>query len=162
MKIGAAQRQKQAPPLVVAPQPPISSKRDKTSTHRTRWGWLLLLFMRILACLWMLRGVLVWGGILGVAPMTPIRLELLPIGDAALMLFFAIFDLVVAVGLWLTAPWGGVLWLVAALVQIAESIVGTTGSFWGNLLSGLLNLILIVGYFALSWLAAQERDEVSA
>jgi Family of unknown function (DUF6163) len=47
----------------------------------------------------------------------------LPPLQGAAVIYFAIVDLVAAVGLWLATPWGGVIWLFAALTQIATVFV---------------------------------------
>ena len=39
----------------------------------------------------------------------------------ATTIFFAVIDLVAAIGLWLTAAWGGVVWLIAAGSQLMLS-----------------------------------------
>jgi len=159
MKLPGTASKVQQVPLVVTALPPISAKRDKGARRgRTDWGLMLLWAMRILACLWMFLGLRVWCGILGIPPVAQIDLEALPVAEAALVLFFAIFDLVAAVGLWLAAPWGGVLWLVAVLAQFAQVAV-SKNSPGENLLDGAFYLAVLVIYFSISWLAAKERDE---
>ena len=41
---------------------------------------------------------------------------------ASAVIFFGVLDLVAAVGLWLATPWGGVLWLLAAVSQIFVAV----------------------------------------
>jgi hypothetical protein len=36
--------------------------------------------------------------------------------------FFAVIDLVAAVGLWLAAPWGAVVWLTAAVSMVVVNV----------------------------------------
>ncbi len=160
MKISAGTTKPKLMPLVAQPQPPIAPKHNRSQGQRrsVRWGLMLLWFMRILAALWMLLGVMMWLGILQVAPFQPIDLTVLPLGDSAMVVFFAVFDLVAAVGLWLAAPWGGVLWLVAALAQIAQSTLRPTNFWDGYGLDGLVGLLILL-YFLLSYLAARELDE---
>jgi uncharacterized membrane protein (DUF2068 family) len=74
----------------------------------------------------------------------------LPPLQGAAVIYFAIFDLVAAVGLWLATPWGGVIWLVAALSQIAAAFM-LPGFF--SMFSTAANCALIATYLVLTWKA---------
>eukprot|EP01037_Dinobryon_pediforme_P013924 gene13924-14041_t len=157
---GTVNRAKQVP-LVVLPQPPISAKRDVgAGTNLPRWGFLLVWFMRLAAVVWMFKGLLIWCGLLHVNTIPPIDLSNLPLIQAAIILFFSVFDLVAAVGLWLAAPWGGVLWLAAVIAEIASQIV-VYHSFIDLWTQNLINLLMVASYFTLSWLAAYALDQNS-
>jgi len=120
----------------------------------TRWGMLLVLFMRMLAALWMLQGVMQWDAIFGRnAP----PLDALPSALAVAIVFFAVTDLVAAVGLWLAASWGGVIWLCAAAAQIFVTMF-MPDFFAGGSVILAVDVVLIVAYFFLTWRAAQEYD----
>ena len=74
----------------------------------------------------------------------------------AITVYFAVIDLVAAVGLWLTSTWGGVLWLLAAISQLL------LGFFFPRLLPMTPLLIggyvaLILAYFLATWLAENEN-----
>ena len=112
-------------------------------------GFLLVVFMRLLAVLWALQGLLQWGAIL--LPPEPLFDKVSTLNSAAII-FFAVFDLVAAVGLWLAAPWGGVIWLLGAITQIAVSL--WLPEFYSRLWIAL-DLILITLYFGLTWQASQ-------
>ena len=73
-----------------------------------RSGLTLVVFKRVLAGLCAVQELL---------PSESLFDNLPPLQDAS-VIYFAIFDLVAAVGLWLATPWGGVIWLFAALTQI--------------------------------------------
>jgi hypothetical protein len=120
----------------------------------TRWGFLLVAFMRIVALLWLVQGLLHWKVILApeVAP-----LDALPGPVAAAIVFFAVTDLLAAVGLWLASAWGGVLWLFSACAGIIIALFMPDFQA-GGLWIVLMNLCLIVVYFILTWNAAHERD----
>lgn len=121
-----------------------------------RWGLYLVVFMRVVAALWLAQGLMQWRTILApeAAP-----LDAMPTLEASAVVFFAITNLLAAVGLWLAAPWGGVLWLFAASAQMF--MIGfLPGLIEGGRLMLALDVALIVGYFVLSWYAAQERDAV--
>jgi transcriptional regulator with XRE-family HTH domain len=66
-------------------------------------------------------------------------------------------DLLAAVGLWLAAAWGGVLWLFSACAGIIITLFMPDFQS-GGLVMVLVNLVLIFAYFILTWNAAQERD----
>jgi hypothetical protein len=120
----------------------------------TRWGMLLVLFMRMLAALWMLQGVLQWNAILGHdAP----PLDALPTALAVAIVFFAVTDLVAAVGLWLATSWGGVIWLCAAAAQIFVTMF-MPNFFAGGPIILAIDVALVFAYFFLTWRATQEFD----
>ena len=119
-----------------------------------RWGLYLVIFMRITAALWLVQGLMQWRIIL--APEAS-PLDAMPSLEAAAVVFFAITNLLAAVGLWLAVPWGGVLWLFAVSAQMF--MIGfLPGLIDGGRLMLALDVALIVAYFVLSWYAAQERD----
>ena len=119
-----------------------------------RWGLMLVIFMRVVAVLWLFQGLMHWKTILApeVAP-----LDALPGPVAAAIVFFAVSDLLAAVGLWLAAAWGGVLWLFSACAGIIITLFMPDFRV-GGLMLVLMNLSLIIIYFILTWNAAQERD----
>jgi hypothetical protein len=88
---------------------------DEERRSEGAWTERLVLFLRIMASVSMLKGLCHWaavcgfigtqdGGFLGHGPQWQTA-----------TIFFAVIDLVAAVGLWLAAPWGAVVWLTAAV-----------------------------------------------
>jgi hypothetical protein len=145
---GGAQRRESAREVIVL------GADARGSRPAARWGMLLVLFMRMLAALWMLQGVLQWDAILGrSAP----PLDALPTALAVAIVFFAVTDLVAAIGLWLAASWGGVIWLCAAAAQIFVTVF-MPDFFAGGSVILAVDLALILAYFFLTWRAAQEHD----
>jgi hypothetical protein len=79
------------------------------------WTARLVLFLRVMAAASMLKGLYHWAAVCG----------FIGARDGGFMghgtqwqtatVFFAVIDLVAAVGLWLAAPWGAVVWLTAAV-----------------------------------------------
>ena len=125
------------------------------ATGIMRWGFVLTWFMRILAILWIMKGLSSWAVILGI--WTPIgQFEARSTGYQATVIYFALIDLVAAVGLWMASTWGGVLWLLAVMSHLILA------AFFPRILgSGAATLIfflgLVVTYLAISWLAAREE-----
>jgi hypothetical protein len=120
-----------------------------------RWTVALVWFMRTIAVVWIAKGLFCWTLVLGIHQGVADFLDLPP-AIKAMICFFAVADLLAAVGLWLAASWGGVLWLICAATEIIAVTLGGGASLTGTL-GALLNAVLICVYFALSWLAANER-----
>src|SRR5258708_14198294 len=116
------------------------------------WSERLVLFLGALAIASMLKGLYHWAAVCGF------------IGEAggfeahvqswqATTVFFSVIDLVAAVGLWLVAPWGAVVWLTSTVTMIMielffNQVYGT------NLIIVAAGLVAIPAYFILSPLAA--------
>jgi uncharacterized membrane protein (DUF2068 family) len=75
----------------------------------------------------------------------------------ATTVFFSVIDLVAAVGLWLVAPWGAVVWLTSTVTMIMiqlffDQVYGT------DLLIVAAGVLAILAYLILSLLAAREHQ----
>lgn len=126
-----------------------------SSQASMRWAFLLTWFMRILSIIWIMKGLSSWAIILGV--WTPIgQFEVRSMGYQATIIYFALIDLIAAVGLWMASTWGGIMWLLAVMSHLILAAF-----FPGIVSSGILTiaffLTLIAVYLAISWLAAQEE-----
>jgi hypothetical protein len=168
-----------------APLPPIMGVNDGLGDGAAtmRWTGALVWFMRVIALVWIAKGTYHWSLILDVHPHLPdfvrqpierIAVSLfhwqvaadptypdpdfmsLTFTREATIVFFAVANLVAAIGLWLAAPWGGVLWLISAICEGALPLVSGQPSF-ANLIGLAVNALLVAVYFALSWQAAHER-----
>ncbi|WP_181705410.1 DUF6163 family protein [Chthonobacter rhizosphaerae] len=78
---------------------------------------LLVVYVRALSFIFILSGLQRWGTILG--PLSPSG-DFLSLAPEVMVatIFFSVADLVAAVGLWLLASWGTVVWLIAALTEV--------------------------------------------
>jgi hypothetical protein len=76
----------------------------------------------------------------------------------AATIFFAVIDLVAAVGLWLAAAWGGVVWLTAAISMAAIELFFPQ-VFGGRLVIALFEFVAIFVYIALALMAGRERPD---
>lgn len=95
---------------------------DTSETGARRPGFdprlVLVVYVRVLSMVFLASGLQRWAVILG--PLAPGGDFLaLPVPVIVATVFFAAFDLVAAVGLWLLASWGTVVWLIAALTETA-------------------------------------------
>jgi hypothetical protein len=120
----------------------------------TRWGMLLVLFMRIVAVLWVYQGLVQWHVILSAEQSI---FDVLPVQTTIAVVFFAVLDLLAAVGMWLAAPWGGVLWLLTAIAQSFVAVLLPDFFAGGRIVIGL-DCILLVLYFVLTFKASQRPD----
>lgn len=124
-------------------------EQPKSKAWTNVWGMSLVIFMRAVAALWMLQGLLHWTRI--IAPGLPLY-DTMPMAAAILVIIFAVTDLIAAIGMWLIAPWGGVLWLLAASTQffVAAAI---PNFFPGGRAIAVFDAVLIVAYFVLTFKA---------
>jgi hypothetical protein len=121
------------------------------------WTERLVLFLRVMAIASMFKGLYHWAAVCGF------------IGDEggfeartqawqATTVFFSVIDLVAAVGLWLVAPWGAVVWLTSTVTMIMiqlffDQVYGT------DVLVVAACLLAVLAYLILSLLAARERPQ---
>lgn len=128
------------------------SRRRRPEAHLG--GIILVVFMRVIAVIWLALGLWQWVRIL-----LPVDgpLDALPLDVSAAIVFFAVGNLVVAVGLWLAGPWGGVLWLVMVATEIVAMLV-MPAYFPGGSSMTAVYLALVFCYFVATWYASQERD----
>lgn len=108
----------------------------------------LIIFMRCLAGIWAIQGLVQWSAIL--LPPEPLFEKVTVLYGTAVVLF-ALLDLIAAVGLWLLTPWGSVIWLFSAIAQIVASFAlpGLFSLLWAG-----ADILLIAAYFTLTWRAS--------
>lgn len=135
----------------------VGAKRGPEA-DQTRWIFALNLFFRLVALIWIAEGLEQWGRI--IAPASGSFLDLsTPIMSATI--FFAVLNPIAAVGLWLIAPWGWVVWLLTLIAQVF--VVSMKPSFF--LFGGYLKLfdgLLLALYLLLSWRANIASGELTA
>jgi hypothetical protein len=118
-------------------------------------GETLVWFMRTMACVWVAKGLFNWAVLMGMNPRFG-DFTMLPRALQTTIVFFAGADLLAAVGMWLAAPWGGVLWLLCAALEAVSPFLGGRAALLGAM-GVALNVALIAGYFTLKWRADQQR-----
>jgi hypothetical protein len=121
-----------------------------------RWTRRLVLFLRVMAGLSMLKGLYHWSRVCGIGVDASDGFMYHSIAWQAATIFFAVIDLVAAVGLWLAAAWGAVIWLTAVASMLAVEIFFPQ-VFGGGMLSNLLEGSLLVFYLGLALKSAQEQ-----
>ncbi len=120
------------------------------------WTVRLVWFLRAMAAIALLKGLYHWSVVIGIGDRAASTFETSSIAWQAATIFFAVIDLVAAIGLWLTAAWGGVVWLTAAISMAAVELFFPQ-IYGGRFLVVLAEFGMILGYLALAVLAARER-----
>ncbi len=143
-------------PLDFAKSPSDEGIRHSPAPRSVRWSLILVWFMRVVALLWITKGLAAWAALLGVGSAS-VPFEVRPTGYQATVIYFAVIDLVAAVGLWLTSTWGGVLWLLAIMSHLILAVFFPFYVAGGFVLIGLF-VAFILGYLTISWLAASEEE----
>lgn len=134
-----------------------ASRRPAQATG-PNWQLILVWFLRMLALGWIISGLWFWAAILGVEYFDFVAFETRSRTYQAVTIFYAVIDLVAAVGLWSLASWGIVVWFISAASKIALSFVvpaALSASLVGNIALGGCILLLL----GLLWLASRKPPE---
>ena len=127
------------------------------SSHRlTPWARRLVLFLRIMAGVSMFKGLYHWSLVLGIGDGSGSTFEQASMPWQAATIFFAVIDLVAAVGLWLAAAWGGVVWLTATISMAAIELFFPQ-VFGGRVSIAVFEFVALALYVALALMAGRER-----
>ena len=121
------------------------------------WTERLVLFLRVMAALSILKGLYHWAVVCGFVGSSDGFLAL-PVPTQTATVFFAVIDLVAAVGLWLAAPWGAVVWLTAA-VSMAVITMFFPQVYGTQPVVVVLEGAVIAGYLVLAIQAAREHPQ---
>src|SRR4051812_41270240 len=145
------------------------------------WTRRLVLFLRIMAAVSLLKGLYHWSLVLGIADGEGSTFEQASMPWQAATIFFAVIDLVAAVGLWLAAArgggvwraapllgagvgrwraaaWGGVVWPAAA-ISMAAIEIAFPQVYGGRLWIAIPEFVAILFYIAFALLAGRERPD---
>ena len=82
------------------------------------WTEYLVLFLRLMAAVSLIKGLYHWAQVCGVGAAPDDGFLAHSVAWRSATVFFAVLDLVAAVGLWLAAAWGAVVWL-SSVVSMA-------------------------------------------
>src|SRR6516165_2477181 len=122
----------------------------------TIWTWRLLWFLRVMAVLSMLKGLRYWAAICGFGLAPEGGFEGQTMAWQAATIFFAVIDLVAAVGLWLSASWGAVVWLTASVSSIVVEVFFPE-IYGGSVFVVLVESTLLAIYLWLAIFAARRQ-----
>lgn len=133
---------------------PVKGGADAKSA--TIWGQRLLWFLRIMAGISMLNGLRYWAAVCGIAFVLPGGFEAQTVAWQTATVFYAVIDLVAAVGLWLAAPWGAVVWLTSAVSMVVIQVLFPR-IYDDSFIIVMFQPVVIIAYLVLAVLAAREQ-----
>jgi len=129
-----------------------------TKASRGTWTDYLILFLRLMACVSLLKGLYHWAQVCGIGAQPGQGFEAHTIAWQTSTVFFAVLDLVAAVGLWLAAAWGAVLWL-ASVVSMAAVEMFFPQVYGGSIFVVFVEGTLLAVYLFLAIASARERSQ---
>ena len=132
----------------------ISSERIESDENV--WTRRLVLFLRIMAVISVSKGLYHWAQVTGFIGGEEEAFESQPMAWQTATVYFAVIELVAAVGLWLATPWGAVVWLTT-VVSMAIIELMFPAIYGGSLTVVALEASMLGAYLALAWMAARER-----
>ena len=127
-----------------------------TGGARGTWTEVLVLFLRGMAVVSLIKGLFHWSQILSIGASAGQGFETRSIAWQTSTVFFAVLDLVAAVGLWLAAPWGAVIWLTS-VVSMAAVELFFPQVYGGSVIVVAAELTLLGVYLFLAIVSARER-----
>lgn len=133
---------------------PVHAGEEEERTDR--WAPRLVLFLRIMAAIALVKGLYHWAIVCGFLSPSDASFEDAATPVQAATVFFGVIDLVAAVGLWLAAPWGAVVWLTSVISMVAVEVLFPQiygGRVW--VVAGYM--VLIFFYLGLALMAAREQ-----
>src|SRR5271167_2567618 len=128
----------------------------KVPNAKGTWAEYLVVFLRVMAVVSLAKGLYHWAQVCGIAASADGGFESHTVAWQTATVFFAVIDLVAAVGLWLAAAWGAVVWLTA-VVSMAVVEVFFPKVYGGSILIVLLEMALLFAYLFLAIMSARER-----
>jgi Family of unknown function (DUF6163) len=128
----------------------------KAANTAGSWAEYLVLFLRVMAAVSLVKGLYHWAQVCGIGAPANGGFEAHTVAWETATVFFAVIDLVAAVGLWLAAAWGAVVWLTS-VVSMAVVEVFFPQVYGGSILIVLGETTLLAIYLWLAITAARER-----
>src|SRR6201996_1830446 len=129
---------------------------ERIDGDENAWTRRLVLFLRVMAVLSIIKGLYHWAQVTGFIGAEEDAFESQPMAWQAATVYFAVIELVAAVGLWLATPWGAVVWLTT-VVSMAVIELMFPGIYGGSLVVVGVEAVMLAAYLVLAWMAARER-----
>jgi hypothetical protein len=133
-----------------------SMSSERIETDENVWTRRLVLFLRVMAVISVVEGLYHWAQVTGFVGGEEEAFENQPLAWQSATIYFAVIELVAAVGLWLATPWGAVVWLTT-VVSMAVIEMMFPAIYGGSLLVVAFEAVMLSCYLALAWMAARER-----
>jgi len=113
---------------------------ERTESEGNLWTRRLVLFLRIMAVISVLKGLYHWAQVTGFIGGEEEAFENQPLVWQTATVYFAVIELVAAVGLWLATPWGAVVWLTTVVsMAVIELMFSLTFSACHTCYAGVSN-----------------------
>jgi Family of unknown function (DUF6163) len=135
---------------------PVADQPGRIQADENVWTRRLVLFLRVMAVLSIAKGLYHWAQVTGFVGGEDEAFENQAMAWQASTVYFAVIELVAAVGLWLATPWGAVVWLTT-VVSMAVIELMFPAIYGGSLLVVAGEVLMLAAYLALAWMAARER-----
>lgn len=129
---------------------------ERTEGDDNVWTRRLVMFLRVMAMLSIVKGLYHWAQVTGFIGGEDDAFENQAMAWQAATVYFAVIELVAAVGLWLATPWGAVVWLTT-VVSMAVIELMFPGIYGGSLIVVGIEAVMLAAYLVLAWMAARER-----
>jgi len=134
----------------------VAIASERIEIDNNAWTRRLVLFLRIMAVVSVTKGLYHWAQVTGFIGGEEEAFENQALAWQTATVYFAVIELVAAVGLWLATPWGAVVWLTT-VVSMAVIELMFPAIYGGSLMVVTLEAVMLVAYLALAWMAARER-----
>jgi hypothetical protein len=133
---------------------PVHAGEEEARTDR--WSSRLVLFLRVMAAIALVKGLYHWAVVCGFWSPSDASFEDAATPVQAATVFFGVIDLVAAVGLWLAAPWGAVVWLTSVISMVAVEVLFPQ-IYGGRVWIVAVDMVLIFFYLWLALMSAREQ-----
>jgi hypothetical protein len=143
-------RAREAMPMAAAITAGAAESGDGAWTRR------LVIFLRAMAVLAIIKGLYHWAQVTGFIGGEDEAFESQAMSWQTATVYFAVIELVAAVGLWLATPWGAVVWLTS-VVSMAVIELMFPAVYGGSIIIIIVEGLLLLAYLVLAWKAAMER-----
>jgi hypothetical protein len=120
------------------------------------WASRLVLFLRVMAGIALAKGLYHWAIVCGFLSASGMGYEDTSTPFQVATVFFGVIDLVAAVGLWLAAPWGVVVWLTSVISMVAVEI-RFPQIFGGRVWVVAIDVLLIFASLLLALMSARQQ-----
>ena len=134
----------------------LRENKSAAEPDSKRYQTALDVYGRLLSIVLMAFGLRQWAVIVGLADSPGGTFETMSAAWQFLTMYLSIVDLVAAVGLWMRVAWGKVIWICAALSEVAFHTI-FIDSFGSDYAVVLFHLVAVGGLAVLVALARYER-----
>ncbi|MGH6771135.1 MAG: DUF6163 family protein [Xanthobacteraceae bacterium] len=129
---------------------------DEDEGRVDHWARRLVVFLRLMAVISLTKGLYHWAIVCGFYSPFGVEFDGYTTPYQAATVFFAVIDLVAAVGLWLAAPWGAVVWLTSVISMAAVEVLFPQ-IYGGRLWVIVVQALLIFIYLIFALMSAREQ-----